>query len=91
MLGLPCRLNHRFTLQNGREQLQRHFHKVSLTSREDALDVTYLPDLINYLRSMQGMNVLAELPDQQLMDAFSRHMSQDVLSLPKEYGLFLCR
>ena len=90
MLGLSCRLNHRFTLQNGREQLQRHFHKVSLTSREDALDVTYLPDLINYLRSMQGMTVLAELPDQQLMDAFSRHMSQDVLSLPKEYGMFLC-
>lgn len=91
MLDLPCTLNHRFTLQNGSAQLEAHFAEVQIRRRDDALDVTNLQDLISYLRSMQGMTVLAELPDMQLLDAFRRHMKNGVLSLPKEYGLFICK
>ncbi len=91
MLSLPCTTNHRFTLQNGTAQLEKHFSEIRLMRREDALDVTHLPDLIAYLRSMQGMTVLADVPDVQLLAVFSAHMKDGVLSLPKEYGLFICK
>lgn len=91
MLGLPCTANHRFTLQNGTAQLEKHFGDVRIASREDALDVTHLPDLIAYLRSMQGMTVLADVPDEQLLAAFTAYQKDGVLSLPKEYGLFICQ
>jgi len=91
MLGLPCTANHRFTLQNGTAQLEKHFGDVRIASREDALDVTHLPDLIAYLRSMQGMTVLADVPDEQLLAAFAAHQKDGILSLPKEYGLFICQ
>ena len=91
MLELPCTANHRFTLQNGTAQLEKHFGDVRIKSREDALDVTHLPDLIAYLRSMQGMTVLADVPDEQLLSAFTAHQKDGILSLPKEYGLFICQ
>lgn len=91
MLGLPCSVNHRFTLQNGGNMLSRHFGSIEIKTRPDALDVTNLNDLVAYLRSMQGMTVLAEIPDDQLMREFSSRMENGVLSLPKEYGLFICK
>lgn len=90
MLHLPCTVNHRFTLQNGSGQLQEYFSNVRIMQREDALDITDLADLIAYLRSMQGMTVLADIPDKTLINAFRSHMKYGVLSLPKEYGLFIC-
>ena len=91
MLQLPCAFNHRFTLQNGAEQLKKHFSDIRLMRRDDALDVTHLPDLIGYLRSMQGMTVLADIPDETLLNVFRTRMKDGVLSLPKEYGLFICQ
>lgn len=90
MLQLPNTFNHRFTLQNGAVQLAPYFNDVNIMRREDALDVTYLPDLIGYLRSMQGMTVLADLPDEALLEVFQAHTVKGVLSLPKEYGFFIC-
>ena len=91
MLQLPCDVNHRFTLQNGTVQLNHYFAYVSLSHRDDALDITYLPDLIDYLRSMQGMTALADIPDESLLSVFNKHLNNGVLSLPKEYGLFICK
>lgn len=91
MLGLPCTSNHRFTLQNGSAQLAEHFAQVDIMRRPDALDVTDLSDLIAYLRSMAGMTVLADIPDARLTEVFTAHMKDGVLSLPKEYGLFICK
>lgn len=91
MLSLPCTAIHRFTLQNGSSQLAKHFSDVGMHTRPDALDVTHLPDLIAYLRSMAGMRVLADIPDERLYSVFQARMKNGVLSLPKEYGLFICR
>lgn len=91
MLGLPCTVNHRFTLQNGGDQLYEHFALVRMDQRPDALDVTNLDDLIAYLRSMAGMTVLADIPDKRLREVFTAHMTDGILSLPKEYGLFVCQ
>ena len=91
MLGMCFDANLRFTLQNGEEQLRAVFDGVSCRRREDALDVTDLADLIAYLRSMQQMSSLADVPDETLLAAFRPRMADGVLSLPKEYGLFICR
>lgn len=91
MLGMRFDANLRFTLQNGGEQLQAVFSDVQRNDREDALKVTDLADLIAYLRSMQQMTVLADVPDGTLLTAFRRHMKDGVLTLPKEYGVFICR
>lgn len=91
MLGMRFDTNMRFTLQNGGEQLAAVFRQVERHDREDALDVTNLHDLIAYLRSMQQMTVLADIPDEKLLAAFAPHVRDGVLSLPKEYGLFICR
>lgn len=91
MLGMRFDTNMRFTLQNGGEQLAACFAQVARHDREDALDVTDLRDLIAYLRSMQQMTALADVPDEKLLAAFAPHVRDGVLSLPKEYGLFICR
>lgn len=91
MLGLPVETNKRFTLQNGAKQLRQVFAQVVRHDREDALDVTNLQDLIIYLRSMQQMSALADMPDETLLAAFRPHVVNGVLSLPKEYGIFVCR
>ena len=91
MLGMRFDTNMRFTLQNGGEQLAAVFRQVERHDREDALDVTDLRDLIAYLRSMQQMTALADVPDEKLLAAFAPHVRDGVLSLPKEYGLFICR
>lgn len=67
------------------------FSHIDLRTRPDALDVTNLEELIAYLRSMQGMTILADIPDRYLTEVLSAHMSDGVLSLPKEYGLFICQ
>lgn len=91
MLGMRFDANMRFTLQNGGEQLGAVFGQVQRFDRDDALEVTDLGDLIAYLRSMQQMTALAELPDEKLLAAFAPHVVGGVLTLPKEYGLFVCR
>ncbi|MBQ2954649.1 MAG: class I SAM-dependent methyltransferase [Clostridia bacterium] len=91
MLGMAFDANMRFTLQNGGAQLAEVFGDVQREVREDALDVTDVDDLIAYLRSMQQMTALADVPDERLRACFASHMRDGVLSLPKEYGLFLCR
>ena len=91
MLGMRFDTNMRFTLQNGACQLRAVFADVQCHTREDALDVTDLGDLIAYLRSMQQMTALADVPDETLLAAFRPRMRVGVLSLPKEYGLFVCR
>ncbi len=91
MLSLPCTANHRFTMQNGGDQLAKHFAQVEAFQRADALDVPCLVDLIGYLRSLAGMTVLDDIPDEHLAEVFTRHMQNGVLSLPKEYGIFVCQ
>ena len=91
MLGRALEGNHRFTLQNGAEQLGRVFGQVERTLYEDALDVTDPADLVAYLRSMASMKVLAEVSDEALLAAFRARMADGVLRLPKEYGLFICQ
>ena len=91
MFSLTGERNFRFTLQNGEAQLTPFFPHTELRLYEDALDVTNPKDLVSYLRSLSSMAGLDQISDQQLLQAFEDRMVNGVLSLPKEYGLFLCR
>jgi len=91
MFGLSGERNFRFTLQNGEGQLAAFFPQVERRLYEDALDVTEPRDLVAYLRSLSSMAGLDSVTDKQLLQAFEARMVDGVLSLPKEYGLFLCR
>ena len=91
MLGMALTGNHRFTLQNGGEQLGRVFSQVERTLYDDALDVTDPADLVAYLRSMASMEVLTSVSDETMLEAFRARMTGGVLHLPKEYGLFICK
>lgn len=90
MLHLPCSTNLRFTLQNGTPQLNPYFSKIRISIREDGLEITDINDLITYLRSMAGMSILADISDATLNDVFTSHMKKGILTLPKEYGMFIC-
>ncbi len=90
LLGLPFSGNHRFTMENGSARLRRHFSRIAADRREDVLDITDVSDLIVYLRSMAGMTVLADMADEKLTEVFVSNMKDGVLSLPKDYGMFIC-
>ena len=91
MLNMTLEGNHRFTLQNGAAQLAAVFHQVDCALYEDALDVTDPVDLVAYLRSMASMEVLTSVSDETLLAVFRARMTDGVLRLPKEYGMFICR
>lgn len=91
MLGMTLEGNHRFTLQNGGEQLAAVFDRVELALYDDALDVTDPADMVAYLRSMASMEVLNGVSDERLLEVFRAHMTDGVLHLPKEYGMLICR
>lgn len=89
LLGLPTERSRPFTLQNGAEQLAHSFQRVTREDYPDALDVTDVDDLIVYLRSMSSLGVLDAWTDEALHAAFTSAMRGGVLSLPKEYGVFV--
>lgn len=92
MLDMPDvapRMNTAFTLQNGAASLGRHFSRVTRFFYEDALAVTDLNDLLDYLQSLAGMSALRELPRETLRSKLEQHMRGGVLHIPKEYGLFI--
>lgn len=78
-----------FTLQNGKEKLSPFFPEVSRDLYEDALLVTDVEDLIDYIFSLSGMTDLRKLPRETVREVLSRHMAGGVLRVPKEYGMFI--
>ena len=81
-------VNSRFTLQNGGEKLLRVFENVQRDLYEDALEVTDVNDMVDYIRSLSGMSDLQKLPEDTVRSVLERNMSGGVLRIPKEYGMF---
>ena len=77
-----------FTLQNGEEKLKSVFPNVQRFLYEDALDVTDVGDLVDYIRSLTGMTELGKLPDDRIRSVLESNMQNGVLHIPKEYGMF---
>ena len=83
--------NANFTLQNGKEKLSPFFPEVDRDLYEDALLVTDVEDLVDYIFSLSGMTDLRNLPRETVREVLSRHIADGVLRVPKEYGMFIAR
>lgn len=77
-----------FTLQNGQGILEKHFDNVQRFTYEDALAVTNLDDLVDYLDSLPSRAPLDAKERGSVKQLLSQHMTDGVLMLPKEYGMF---
>ena len=88
---LAGKANHSFTLQNGAGQLRTHFAEVQRCDYADSLAVTDPGDLADYVCSLTGMADLRDIPREEMISVFRAHMTDGVLSVPKEYGMFICR
>ena len=88
--GVRDPMNRRFTLQNGESLLRRHFSSVRRLDYEDALNVTRVEDLVDYLYSMASMAHLPEAARPGVTAALRGRMRDGALHVPKEYGMFIC-
>ena len=90
-LGASESFNRRFTLQNGADILGVYFSKVERHDYEDALEITRIEDLVDYLYSLPSQEGLSP----ELRPVFARRLRErqenGVLRIPKEYGVFICR
>lgn len=90
--GIHIDINGSFTLQNGADILGKHFPIVERTDYEDALWVTEIEDLINYIYSMSSVGNLGNVTREELLRCFEQKKDErGILQIPKEYGMFRCR
>ncbi|MBO4325616.1 MAG: class I SAM-dependent methyltransferase [Lachnospiraceae bacterium] len=87
--GVEDKINKVFTLQNGAEILGEFFDKVEKREYIDSLAVTDVDDMVEYIYSLSSMTTLSEVPKAEIRDILIKHMNDGVLTVPKEYGMFL--
>ena len=83
------KVNSSFTLQNGEEKLRSVFGSVRKLLYEDALEVTDVNDMVDYIRSLTGMSDLQKFPPEEIRAVLEKHMHGGILRVPKEYGMFI--
>ena len=83
------RVNDGFTLQNGEEKLRPFFSDVRRLLYEDSLEVTDAEDMVDYILSLAGMTDLKKFPREELRSVLERNMTDGILRVPKEYGMFI--
>ncbi len=91
LLNRPAPGNTNFTLQNGQAKLSPFFESVRRADYEDALAVTNVEDMLDYIASLNGMAEFAAENRQALREKLLARMENGVLRVPKEYGMFICR
>ena len=84
-------VNAAFTLQNGQEKLSPFFADVRQDLYEDSLAVTNVEDMVDYIYSLSGMSDLRSLPRETVRSVLAAHMTDGVLRVPKEYGMFIAQ
>ena len=89
--GVKDTVNKNFTLQNGQEILSKVFSNVQKLNYEDALAVTDINDMVDYIYSMTSMTVLHTVPKPIIAEALSAHIENGILYVPKEYVMFVCQ
>ncbi len=89
--GVEDNTNKNFTLQNGDQYLKSAFGKVERFDYKDSLAVTNIEDIIDYIYSLSSMTTLSSMNREKIRDALTEKMTDGVLSLPKDYGMFICR
>lgn len=77
-----------FTLQNGREQLERHFETVECRRFDDALVVDEVEPIVRYVLSRDDV---PETAAADLHRAFAARFEEGSLRVEKELGMFVAR
>lgn len=89
--GVQDNANKNFTLQNGGEILRKIFETVTKLDYRDSLEVTNADDMVEYIYSLASMTTLNQVPKENVKKILVDHMVDGVLSVPKEYGMFICK
>lgn len=87
--GVEDTINKNFTLQNGSTFLEKVFVHVDKFEYPDALAITDLDDMVNYIYSLSSMTALISVPRDDVKAILSQNMVDGVLMVPKEYGMFI--
>ena len=87
--GLYDNQNKNFTLQNGDKILSRYFERIRKLEYEDSLAVTDINDIIDYIYSLSDMTELSAEPREEIKEILLENMTNGVLNIPKEYGMFV--
>ena len=87
--GVQSETNRAFTLQNGAEKLSQVFANVKRCDYPDALEVTNLDDMADYVYSLSGMSGMQDVSRETLLEVLAAHTVNGVLRVPKEYGMFI--
>lgn len=94
MLGSFCiadKQNKVFTLQNGKSILSDYFVGVTRLDYPDSLEITDIDDVIEYIKSCADMTALTNMGYEDMKKILKNSMTDGVLHIPKEYGMFVCR
>ena len=89
--GVEDRINKNFTLQNGRQILEKYFSSVEMLEYIDSLVVTNLDDMLDYIYSLTSMTGLNDVKRDVIKKILEQNMEDGVLKVPKECGMFVCR
>lgn len=58
---------------------------------EDSLAVTDINDIIDYIYSLSDMTELSAGSREEIREILLKNMTNGVLNIPKEYGIFVCQ
>ena len=58
---------------------------------DDALLVTDVDDMVDYIYSLSGMSGLQDIPRETIKEELTKRMVDGILTVPKEYGMFIAR
>lgn len=87
--GVKDSVNKNFTLQNGNKILTEIFDNVKRLYYQDSLQVTDVDDMVDYIYSLSGMTTLNQVPKDSVRKVLIENMSDGILNVPKEYGMFI--
>ena len=87
--GVEDNINKSFTLQNGYDILSKLFSKVEKLEYVDSLAVTNVDDMVDYIYSLSGMTTLNHVPKQIIKEILMQNLTNGILNVPKEYGMFI--
>ena len=80
-----------FTLQNGNDILKPYFKEVKRLDYVASLEITEIDDLIDYIESLKGMHEIFKMDKSTLKERLTSKMKNGILTIPKEYGMFVCK
>ena len=85
-------MNINFTLQNGKNQLEKIFSVVQRVDYEDSLTITDVMDLVHYIYSLTSISGSSTKRKEDLVQLLeTKQKEKGVLSIQKEYGMFISK